>query len=309
MSNPRDLRELLTELADNARDVPDMPVTRAVVPPRQRRVRLVLLTTAVLAAVVLSVAALNGIRLGPVPALPASGPTVAVPSPSSPTIPGGSTPTPAVPTTASGSELPTRPMTESEISTRTAACIQGALKTHRKGELTVLYAVIQASVGYPIDGKPQGVLLLADDGGYFDCSDGRSNSWEDQAVDEVTAGPSAVGVELQALSGGSSSFCPAPDDLTSAVESAVVLRTSADARTARVTVHARGGTRTATVPASRGYVYVTTRVSGKAAWKPVRITLELLDSAGMRLPVKPYGESVTDQLTYSLDVCTSDPQR
>lgn len=131
MPRPRDLTDLLTELADSARDVPDMPVSRAVDPARQRPLRLVLLTAGLLAAVLIAATVMNGPRLGPVPAHPATGPTRAVPSIGLPT-PGGSpgltagssTPAPsagaAAPATpTSRSELTVRPMTESEIATRT----------------------------------------------------------------------------------------------------------------------------------------------------------------------------------------------
>jgi hypothetical protein len=169
--------------------------------------------------------------------------------------------------------------------------------------------MVQAAAGFPKDGTPRAVLLLEDAGGYFDCSVDGSDTWVSKGGDDVRVDRSAAGVDVPTFSGGSSGLCPAPADPDSTVDSAVVLKTSARAVTARVSVHARGGTRTATVPTRHGYVYVTTRVGGAAALKPARVTLELLDAAGERLPIQRYAQSVTERLSYPLEVCTSDPER
>ena len=57
-----------------------------------------------------------------------------------------------------------RPMTEAEITSSTRSCFDGPAgwDTHREGRLTVRYAMVRASVGYPGRRCPRSTLLIED---------------------------------------------------------------------------------------------------------------------------------------------------
>jgi len=309
MRSHDDLRETLHELAGQARDVPDMPVTRAV-PPRQRsRLTPVLLTAGLLVAV-LAVSLLGVSLPTSLPLTPASGPTRAVPPPSS----AASSPTPSSPAPPSTSRpraaMAPHPLTEAEITAATARCLragQGSMNDHRQGKLEVRYAMVQAAVGYPMDSSPRPALLLEDDGGYFDCSQTNGELWVGKGGDHFGSDESAAGFELPTLTGGSTPRCnPAA---AARVDSVIVLRTSPGTVSARLTVRARGGTRTATVPTRNGFVYLNAQVNGKAAWHSWTTSVELLDASGRRLRIQPYAGSVTRRLAYPLEPCVPDTDR
>jgi hypothetical protein len=307
MPSTDDLRATLEELAHSARDVPDMALTRAV--PRRRAVsqaRPALLVVGLL--VVLLGLGLGVGRYDLLPLGPGAGPTRAVPPAVSPSPSRAGTapttsPTPA-PSPGRSAGPTTRPMTRTEITTQTATCLNGAddLQQFRRGELQVGYAMVQPAVGYPSNSAPRRALLLEDADGYYDCS-GEDRLWVSKGGDEVDVDRSVAGMEVPTITGGSATRCDGPrKDAT--VDSVVVLTTSDRARTARVTVRAAGGTRTATLPTRDGHVYVAVRVSGGAAWQPSTFAVELLDARGHRLPVQSYAGSVTDRLTYPLEPCT-----
>lgn len=176
----------------------------------------------------------------------------------------------------------------------------GGMK-ERRGTLKVRYAMVQGTVGYPVDGAPQGVLLLEDAAGWFHC-DGVDVGWLGKGGDHFTVDHSASGFELPTISGYSSSSC-ATGKAATTVDSAVVLRTSPDAVAARMTVHAGGGARTAKVPTRDGYVFIPARVSGKAVRRSPGLTVELLSATGKRLPIQKYGQSVVRRLEYPLEPC------
>jgi len=313
MRSHDDLRETLHELAHQARDVPDMPVTRAVRPRQRNRVAPVLLTAGVLVAV-LAVSLLGVGLQTSLPLTPATGPTRAVPPPSSPPSSAAPFPTPSSPVSPSASRpkaaTAPRPMTQAEITAGIARCMragQGSVDDNRQGKLKVRYAVVQAAVGYPVDSSPRPALLLEDDGGYFDCSQTNGGLWVGKGGDHFDSDASAAGFELPTLTGGSTSRCH--PEAAARVDSAVVLRTSSGTVSARLTVRARGGTRTATVPTRDGFVYLSAQVNGKAAWHSWTTSVELLDASGGRLRIQPYAGSVSRRLDYPLEPCVPDSRR
>ncbi len=299
MPSPDDLRATLRELADSARDVPDMPLTRGAPRHPSRSSRPVLLTAAV--AGVLLVAGVAVSRHDVLPFDPAGGPTQAVPPVATPSPSTG----PARPTPTPGGETTTRPMTAAEITTQVEGCLRpgNGLEGHRQGELAVRYAMVQPALGWPGDTTPRTALLLEDAEGYFDCSGGHP-TYTSKGGDSVHVDPAAAGSELPTVSGTSSASCTLPAG-TAVVEGVVALETSAGAREARVTIRTTEGTRTATAPSRDGFVYTATQVVGEAAWEPSTVTVELLDADGRRLPVQPYAAPATDRLTYPLDPCTT----
>lgn len=195
-------------------------------------------------------------------------------------------------------------MTPAEISSETARCLSsgdGTMRKNRQGKLHVRYAMVQAAVGYPTDSAPHTVLLLEDAGGYFDCSRRNAELWVGKGGDHFAVDRSAAGFELPTISGGTSNHCSSATAPT--IDSAVALRTSSATAAARVSLRARGGTRTTTVPTRNGYVYLSTQVNGKAVTQSTTMTVELLDARGARLRIQPYAGQVTKQLTYVIDHC------
>lgn len=308
MPSPEDLRRTLNELANSARDVPDMPLTRAGRLHRASATKPVLLAAGLL-VVVLAIG-LGTSRQDLLPFTPAGGPTRAVPSAATPSSSMATTARSTLATSATartpglGAEATTRPMTPTEITTQTSQCLKPAdgPKKFRRGELKVRYAMVQAAVGYPRDSLPRTALLLEDASGYYDCS-GDYGTYTSKVGDDPNVDHSAAGVDLPTLSGGSTGRCKPPRKAAT-IDSAVVLKTSTKAHAARVAVRAAGGTRTATLLTGNGYLYVATQVSGEAAWKSSKFTVELLDASGKMLPVQPYTEPVTNRLTYALPACT-----
>lgn len=301
MMNTDDLRLALRELADTAEDNPAMLVRRSTGGRRRigRPILLITATTTVL--MVLTTLGLAGITWwAPGPAAP----TRAVPLPttaaSAPTEP---TPSPSIPSSQGATEP--RPMTEREITARTVKCMTGpaGLQERRKpgSRLHVRYAMVQAAAGLPTDGPAEPVLLLEDAAGYFDCSPS-GPSWSGKDGDRFTTDKSAAGWEIPSISGGSATQCGPPKSAAT-FSSAVALETAPQASAARITVHGKAGSRTATVPTRDGYVYLTAVVTGKTVSQPVQVTVDLVDETGQRLPIQPYGGSTTKLLSYTFEQC------
>lgn len=310
MPTTHDLQSVLAEIANTAHDVPAMPVVPV---SRVRPSRSVtrLLTVVTIAAVVMVagiVATMTGVTTTqPSPAKPpiTAPSTTAADSPS-PTPPMTSSRTPG-----SAARLVVRAMTRAEIVTRTNSCLRsGDLNSRREGKkLTVRYAMVQSAVGYPTNGPAQQVLLLQDDGGYFDCTDDGSDMWVSTHGDSFETDPSADALALPTISGGSTGRCKSRKDSTSVMTSAVALKASKQAAYAHITVAAAGGHRTVTIPVRDGYLYATTQVSGGSAWKPSSITVTLFDTTGKRLDLHDYGKAATDNLAYGIDPCSTYPRR
>ena len=196
-------------------------------------------------------------------------------------------------------------MTPAEITAATTRCLSagdGTLKKNRHGELQVRYAMVQAAVGYPVDGTPQPVLLLEDSGGYFDCSRTNAEIWVGKSGDHFTVDRNAAGFELPTISGGTSNPCNSPTAPT--IHSAVALKTYPGTAAARLTLRTREGTRTANVPTRNGYVYLNIQISGTSVSRPTEMTVELLGDTGEPLRIQPYARPVTTKLEYTLDPCS-----
>lgn len=302
MTNTDDLRLALRELADTAEDHPEMLLHRS--PGRRRRIGwpVLLITATTAALVVLTTLGLAGSRLwAPAPAAP----TRAVPLPST-AASAPTEPSPSPSTSPSQGVTAPRPMTEREITSRTVDCMTGVagLQEKRKvgSRLHVRYAMVQTAAGLPADGPAEHLLLLEDAGGYFDCSDSGNRAWAGKDGDRIPTDKSAAGWEIPSISGGSATQCGPPKSAAT-FTSAVVLKTAPRASAARITVHGKAGSRTATVRTSDGYVYLTALVTGKTVSQPVQLTVELMDEAGERLPIQPDFGSTTKRLRYTFEQC------